>query len=129
MVQEVDKQIFFSRSFNEQMAWIGEEVEHIIKYNEVHKIKEGIKKQGKAAYGEVGYTHTIKRLFEIIKADPKNKALLREVNKAEEELKSFLYDESDALSEKEIFEYWNNYEWAYAAELEDSPNTFGSGVD
>lgn len=121
MIKEVDKQIYFPRSFNEQMAWIGEEVEHIIKYNEAHKIKEEIKK---ATYGEVGYTHAIKRLFEIIKADPKNKALLREVNKAEEELKSFLYDESDALSEKEIFQYWNNYEWAYVAELEYAPKAY-----
>lgn len=100
------------------MAWIDEEVEHIIKYNDVHKLKAGIQEQGKEAYGKAGYTHAINRLFEIVKADPKNKALLCEINKAEEELKAFLYDESGALSEKEIFEYWNNYLRAYVAELE-----------
>lgn len=97
------------------------EVEHIIKYNDKHGIKIGIQEKGKDAYGEVGYTHTIKRLFEIINADPKNKALLREVNRAEEELIAFLYDDPGTLSEKEIFEYWNNYMWAYVAELEYAP--------
>lgn len=122
MVDEIDKQIYFSRTFNEQMAWIDEEVEHIIKHNDVHKIKAGIQKQGKEAYGEAGYTHAINRLFEIVKSDPKNRALLREVNKAEEELKAFLYDDPGALSEAEISEYWNNYMCAYVAELEYSPN-------
>lgn len=118
MINEVDKQIYFTKTFNEQMAWIDEEVEHIIKYNDAHKLKEGIQEQGKEAYGEAGYTHAISRLFEIVKADPKNKALLREVNRAEDELKAFLYDEPGALSEKEIFEYWNSYLWAYVTELE-----------
>lgn len=118
MVDIKDKKIYFSRTFNEQMAWINEEVEHIIKYNEVRKIKKGIQDQGRDAYGEATYTHAINRLFEIIKADPKNKALLREVNRAEEELIAFLYDEPGALSEEDIIAYWNNYKWAYIAEIE-----------
>ncbi len=63
----------------------------------------------------------IHRLFEIIKADPKNKAVLREVYRAEQELISYLYDELDALPEAQIAAYWNNYLQAYIAELESRP--------
>lgn len=118
MIDLKDKEIYFPRSFNEQMTWIDEEVERIIKYNKTRQTKKKIQEQGKAAYGQIGYTHAINRMFEIIKVDPKNKALIREVNRAEQELIAFLYDEPDALSEKEIFTYWNNYMWAYVAELE-----------
>jgi hypothetical protein len=121
MVSENDKMIYFPRTFNEQMGWIGAEIEQIIKHNERFHSKERIKEQGKSAYGEDGYTQLINRLFEIIKADPKNKALHREVIRAEEELKAFLYDDPGALSEKEILEYWNAYLCAYMAELEAHP--------
>ena len=59
-------------------------------------------------------------MFDIIKADPKNRALMREVDRAEQELTAFLYDEPGALPEEEIFAYWNNYQ-AYTAELESHP--------
>lgn len=118
MVDMIDKKLYYSMSFNEQMAWIGAEIEQILKYNDTHNIKEEIKKQGKNSYGAAGDTHVINRLFEIIKADPKNKALLREVNKAEEEWKAFLYDEPWALSGEQMFTYWNSYLQSYIAELE-----------
>ena len=117
MITAADKNIYFPRTFNEQMAWIGEEVEHIIKYN----LKADIQEQGIEVYGKNGVTHAINRLFEIVKADPKNKALLREIRKSEEEFKAFLYDQPSSLLESEIYEYWNNYLWAYVAELEYSP--------
>ena len=42
MIDAMDKKIYFPRTFNEQMAWIAEEVEHIIKYNTEHNIKKNI---------------------------------------------------------------------------------------
>ena len=96
------------------MSWIDESIEHIIKHG---KIKKDIQERGRASYGKQGYTHAIHRLFEIIKADSKNKAVLREVYRAEQELMSYLYDEPDA----QIAAYWNNYLQAYIAELESRP--------
>lgn len=121
MVDLKDKETCFPRTFNEQMAWIGEEVEHIIKHDATRQAKQKIRQQGREAYGQVGYTHAIKHMFDIIKADPKNRALMREVDRAEQELTAFLYDEPGALPEEEIFAYWNNYLWAYTAELESHP--------
>lgn len=121
MVSTTDKFIYFPKSFNEQMAWIGEEVEHIIKHNGEYDIKKNIQEKGRGAYGESGYTHAINRLFAIIKADSKNKAVLREVTKAEQELIDFLYDEPGALSEQQIYDYWNCYMQSYIAELENHP--------
>ena len=118
MVNKKDKKIYFPKSFNEQMSWIDESVEHIIKHG---KIKKDVQERGRAAYGKQGYTHAIHRLFEIIKADPKNKAVLREVYRAEQELISYLYDEPDALPEAQIFAYWNSYLQAYISELETHP--------
>lgn len=121
MVNMVDKKIYFPKSFNEQMAWIDEEVEHIIKYNDKYNIKKAIQEKGRAAYGGQGYTHAINRLFEVIKSDSQNKAVLREVCKAEQELISYLYDEPGALSEEKIYAYWNSYLQSYIAELEAHP--------
>lgn len=44
---ERDRKNFFPRSFNEQMTWIGEEVENIIKNNEKFHSKEKILKEEK----------------------------------------------------------------------------------
>lgn len=121
MIDAMDKKIYFPRTFNEQMAWIAEEVEHIIKYNAEHNIKKNIQEEGVGAYGQAGYTHAINRLFEIIESDPKNKALLQEVCKAKKELMAFFYDEPGALSEKQIYEYWNAYLQSYIAEMESHP--------
>ena len=64
--------------------------------------------------------HAINRLFEIIKEDPKNVAVLREVETAERELWAFLEHKPGAKSEEEIYAYWHNYLLAYIAELEAS---------
>ncbi len=121
MIKALDKKIYFPKSFNEQMAWIDEEVKHIIKYNDKYNIKRDIQEKGIGAYGQSGYTHTINRLFEIIKSDPKNRALLQEVCKAEKELIAFLYDEPGALSEEQIYAYWNFYLQSYIVESETHP--------
>lgn len=121
MVSMMDKEIYFPKSFNEQMAWIDEEVEYIIKYNDKYDIKSSIQEKGRAAYGKEGYTHAINWLFVIIKSDPKNKAVLQELCKAEQELIEYLYDEPGALPENEIYAYWNNYLQSYIAELEAHP--------
>ena len=86
LMDELDEKIYFPKSFNEQMPWIDESIEHIIKHG---KIKKDNQERGRASYGKQGYTHAIHRLFEIIKADPKNKAVLREVYRAEQELMSY----------------------------------------
>lgn len=117
MVTEMDKKIYYSHSFIEQMAWVDEEVEKILKY----KYKKDIQAQGRNAYHEGGYTRAISRLFRIIESDPKNQALLSEIRRAESQLIAFLYDESNVLSEREIYEYWNAYLQSYVAELEAHP--------
>ena len=118
MVTTIDKLIYYPKSFNEQMAWIGEEVEHIIKYDNEYSIKKNIQEAGRNAYGMCEYTHAINKLFAIVKSDPKNQAVLHEVCRAEQELISFLYDDSGALSEGKIYEYWNTYMKSYMAELD-----------
>ena len=77
--------------------------------------------RGRSAYGKQGYTHAINRLFEIVKSDSKNKAILREVCRAEQELIAYLYDEPGAWSEEQIYAYWNSYLQSYIAELEAQP--------
>ena len=104
---------YFSKSFNEQMTWIAEEVENIIRYD----YKDVIKTQGKTLYGKTNYTSTIKRLFDMVRTDPKNKQVVDEVNKAEQELIAFLYDERGVLSQEDIFTYWNEYMWKYIEKL------------
>lgn len=121
MVSAMDKVIYFPKSFNEQMSWLGEEVERLIKNNDKYKIKKRIQEQGRAAYGVNEYTRVINRLFGIIKSDPKNKGVFREVCRAEQELIAFLYDEPEALPEAEIFAYWNDYLQSYIAEFEAHP--------
>lgn len=118
MVAEINREEFFLKTFNEQMAWITGEVTKILRDNEKYCIKKKIMECGKEAYGEIGgYTHEIKRLFEVIKADPKNREVLCEVKRAEQELIAFLYDDPGALSAKEIYVYWNHYEREHISEL------------
>ena len=57
MIDAMDKQIYFPKSFNEQMAWIEEEVEHIIEYNDKYNIKKKIQEKGRDAYGQSSDTH------------------------------------------------------------------------
>lgn len=98
-IDELDKRIYFSISFNEQMAWIGEEVEYIIRYDE--NFKNG--------YRTSGYCNTINRLFKIIKADPKNIAIVREIDRAEKEWNDFVNDEPGSLSDGAVLKYWKDY--------------------
>lgn len=120
MVSEQDKRIYFLCSFNEQMAWIDEEVELILQCE-----KRTRKRNPNAEIVKINRNedsgHTIARLFKIIKEDPKNVAVLREVETAERELWDFLEQGVGAKSEEEIYAYWHNYLLAYIAELESSP--------
>lgn len=119
-IDELDRRTYYPMSFNEQMAWIDEEVEYLINdRDKTHKQLNEIRAMGKETYGTMKsrVTYEIHRLFEIIRSDPKNIVVLREVNKAEQELIAFLYAEPEALPE-EICRYWNSYTRAYAAELE-----------
>ena len=116
MVSEQDKRIYFPRSFNEQMAWIDEEVELILRCEKRAKTRN-LNAEAKINRNE-GRGHVINRLFEIIKEDPKNVAVLREVEIAERELWAFFEHKHGAKSEEEIYAYWHNYLLAYIAELE-----------
>lgn len=49
MVNKMDEKIYFPKSFNEQMSWIDESIEHIIKHGE---IKKDIQERGRASYGK-----------------------------------------------------------------------------
>ena len=117
MISRHDKDTYFPMSFNEQMSWLGEEIERIIKRNEKNIVRD------RNAHG-FGYAHTINRMFNIIKEDPKNIAVLREVKQAEREWWAYVDNEPDALTEDEIFTYWNNYMLAYCAELKAQPVSY-----
>lgn len=106
MISEEDKKIYFSISFNEQMTWLGEEVERAVRHNDKSNI------------------HAINRLFEIVKNDPKNKALLHEICNAEKGLMAYLYDKPGAWSEDQIYSYWNSYLQSYIVELEAHPMNY-----
>lgn len=99
------------------MSWLGEEIERIIKRKEKNKVRD------RNAHG-FGYAHTINRMFTIIKEDPKNIGVLREVRRAEKEWWAYVENEPDALTEEEIVSYWNHYLWAYCAELEAQPVSY-----
>ncbi len=110
-VTEHDKNTYFPLSLNEQMTWLGEEIERIIKTNKKHEVRKP-NEQG------VGYEYSINRGFSMIKEDPKNKALLREIERAEKEWWDYVDDAPGALSDDEILTYWNQYMWAYCAEVD-----------
>lgn len=120
MLGPEEKKIWFAKSFNEQMSWLGEEVESIIK----NDFKKKIKEKGRAAYGEPGCAYAVKKILDIIKSDPKNRPLLREICRAEQELIAFLYDEPNALSAPDISIYYENFLISYIAELQQSPSLY-----
>lgn len=114
MVDEEDKRIYYPMSFLEQMAWVQEDIEHILNRNSL----EIMRSAGIERFGEPGNGSSIKRLLEIIKTDPKNKPLLREILKAETELLSFIYDKQTSLTEDYIGNYWKEYFKAYCYVIE-----------
>lgn len=102
---------FFGMSFNHQMSWIDETVSHIV----IHNLQPKIREEGREAYGQKGYTHALKRIFEVIKCDPKNITNLDEIVKAERELKDYLYD--GKFSDDEMLSCWGKYTENYMNEL------------
>ena len=108
------KEIYYPMSFLEQMTWVQEDVEQILNNNTL----ETMRSAGVERFGEPGYGGSIKRLLEIIKTDPKNKPILREIIKAERELLLFIYDEHTDLTEDYIRNYWKEYFKAYCYVLE-----------
>lgn len=66
----------------------------------------------------LGEPQTIQCLFEIIKSDQKNAALLREIRRAEEEVYAYLTGAPGAPLEEELRAYWQCYMDSYTAEIE-----------
>ena len=114
MIDDDDKKIYYPMSFLEQMTWVQEDIEHILN----KKTLNAMRSAGIERFGEPGYGSSIKRLLEIIKTDPKNKPLLREIINAEKELLSFVYKEQKDLTEDYIRNYWKEYFKAYCYVLE-----------
>lgn len=114
MIDENDKKIYFKMSFLEQMCWLQKEVEYLFRDNCLEHLRES----GIERYGEPGYGSAIKRLFTIIKEDPKNRAYLREVLSAEKELITFIYGKNSSRTEEQIRGYWNNYFLSYIHQIE-----------
>lgn len=102
---------FLGMSFNHQMSWIDETVSHIV----THNLQPTIRAEGREAYGQKGYTHALKRIFEVIKSDPKNITNLDEIVKAERKLKDYLYD--GKFSDDEMLSCWGKYTQNYMNEL------------
>ena len=102
---------FFGMSFNHQMSWIDETVSHKV----IHNLQPKIREEGREAYGQKGYTHALKRIFEVIKCDPKNITNLDEIVKAERKLKDYLYD--GKFSDDEMLSCWGKYTENYMNEL------------
>lgn len=105
------EQFWFSRSFISQMTEIEGEMERILR-------DEGRLERIRNDRDYVGEPQVIQRVFEIVKRDPKNAALLREVERAEKETVAFLSGEPDAPTAEEMRNYWGKYLQAYLAELE-----------
>ena len=102
---------FFGMSFNNQVSWIDETVSHIV----THNLRPKIREEGRESYGQKGYTHALKRIFEVIKSDPKNITNLDEIVKAERKLKDYLYD--GKFSDDEMLSCWGKYTQNYMNEL------------
>lgn len=114
MIDDDDNKIYYPMSFLQQMSWLQEEIEHMLN----KKTLNAMRSAGIERFGEPGYGSSIKRLLEIIKTDPKNKPLLREIINAEKELLSFVYKEQKDLNEEYIRNYWKEYFKAYCYVLE-----------
>ena len=114
MIDDDDKKTYYPMSFLEQMTWVQEDIEHILN----KKTLNAMRSAGIERFGEPGYGSSIKRLLEIIKSDPKNKPLLREIINAEKELLSFVYKEQKDLTEDYIRNYWKEYFKAYCYVLD-----------
>ena len=110
-MDEKAEQCWFSRSFLSQMSEIEGEIRRVLRDKEkLERIRNNLDYRGEP--------QVIQHVFDIIKRDPKNAALLREVDLAERETYAFLRGESDAPSAKYMEEYWNKYLQAYIAETE-----------
>lgn len=91
----MEKELFYAKSFNEQMSFITAEVQRL-----VYRGKIPVK-----GYGEEGHTRLIQKLFALIKGDEKNSDMLDEICVAEKQLKAFLCGEPYAMSEEDILNF------------------------
>lgn len=109
-------EIWFSSSFNRQMADIQGEVSRLLNTNgKLEEIRNNKEYQGEP--------QVIRHVFEIIKMDPKNKERVPEIQKAENELFDFLDGKEGLVSEEKIREYWDGFLQAYIDEITEDEGT------
>lgn len=93
--------VYHSMTFCEQMSWISEEVENLILLDRANEESSG----------------TIRRLFALIRSDPKNRDLIPEIHKAEADWNAFISGNQDAATAKEMLAFWHGYVQKYENEL------------
>lgn len=105
----MEKELFYAKSFNEQMSFITAEVQRLV-YRGKIPVKD---------YGEEGHTRLIQKLFALIKGDEKNSDRLDEICVAEKQLKAFVCGEPYAMSEEDILNnFWKGYDEKFMDELD-----------
>ena len=115
----VTKKVWYCKSFNKQMAEIGAAIKRTIWLWRTELMKE-TKNIIPCEYEEA---KVAKELFEFTKDDPKNVGVVREIERAEEEINYFWsmgeYFEAEEWNQraKEILEYWTKYKEASCKEI------------
>ena len=110
MVDKLDQR-WFAKTFLHQMAEIQGEMARVLKDKKKLEII-------RTNYKYKGEPQIIQHVFNVIKKDPKNIPLRREIDLAEKETFAFLTGEKDAPSEQYMTEYWQKYLQAYMVEIE-----------
>lgn len=113
---------WYRKSINWQMANIGSEVRRAIQWarNEM--------KAGNAELDGYDCQHikVAQKLFEYTKRDPKNVGLIREVENAEADMDLLMAypggpnEEEWNLEAEEVLDYWEQFMYAYEAEMMNS---------
>lgn len=108
--EEDYNRMWHRRTFLEQMVEIEGELSRVF-CNE-----DGLERI-RSDPGYMGEPQTIQSLFKIIKSDPKNAALLREIGRAEEEVYAYLAGVPGAPPEEALRAYWQRVMDSYIAEI------------
>lgn len=109
--KEVCDRVWYRSTFLRQMVEIEGELDRVFR-------DEGRLEKIRGDPDYVGEPQSIQLLFEIIKSDPKNAALLREIGRAEEEVYAYLAGAPSAPAAEALRSYWRRVMDGYIAEIE-----------